>query len=171
MPGRCSWVSGARAMRRAARGAGLPAVPRAGDGISFPRVLHSVGKLPVHGVSGSVESPRERGATTPGDQSVSRPGDQHCRSSALAGQRSPPAIPAGTRAGSRRTRVRLLSRDSPLVIPELRSARSPLSAHSQEPRAADPNQVGPFVYHGNTNASGLEPVELHSKLSCSCAVN
>lgn len=28
--------------------------------------------------------------TTPGDRTISRPGDQQCRSSAVAGQRSPP---------------------------------------------------------------------------------
>lgn len=28
--------------------------------------------------------------TTPGDRTISRPGDQQCRSSAVAGQHSPP---------------------------------------------------------------------------------
>lgn len=82
--------------------------------------------------SGSVESPRERAATTPGDRTVSR--DQHCRGSALAGQRSRRlSLPGdGDQAGSR-TPVRLLTRDSPLAITVLRSARSPLGAHSQKP--------------------------------------
>lgn len=145
VPGRCSGVPGAGAVRRAARGAGgagLPAVPRSRDGISLPRVLHSVGKLPVplHGVSGRVPTgKRSDDSGTPDRLQAGRSALSHL---GTGGAGLPAGCPGrvtvtGAREQENASEVTHpdLAGTSPLVITVLRSrsARSSLSAHSQEP--------------------------------------
>lgn len=129
VPGRCAgW-------RAEQAGRGFQPCPAPGrdlpsDGAALCREVAG----PSPWASGSVESPRERGTTTWGERTVSRPGDERCRSSALAGQRSRPGD--GDQGRQRENAGEVTHPDRagtpPLVTAVLRSwsAPSPLSAHT-----------------------------------------